>query len=121
LGSPVECALQQSCIIDTFNSNHILEKLGYADDLAEEFESLLQINRENSPNQAARIKIIKTHFSEGFTTQPFVGMDLNVLPYAMAWMGRDDKFHSHFYAFLRSVASLFENSPDKGNKRKRSK
>ena len=98
--------------MSTYNSNHTLEKLGYGfSPLPEEFESLLQINRENSPSQAARLKIIKTHFNEGFVTQPFVDMDLNVLPYAMAWMGREGRtgeVNNHFYGFIKSISSLFE-------------
>ena len=81
--------------------------------MPEEFELLLQINRENSPSQAAQLKIIKTHFNEGFITQPLVGMDLNVLPYAMAWMGRDGRageVNGHYFCFIKSIASLFENA-----------
>ena len=104
-------------IMDTYNSNHILEKLGCEDaevdvPLPEEVESLLQINRESSPSQAARLKIIKTHFNGGFVTQTFVGMDLNVLPHAMAWMGRDGRagdVDGHYFRFIKSISSLFEN------------
>ena len=87
--------------------------MGYGDDLPEEFQSLLKTNRENSPSQAARLKIIKTHFSGGFITQPFVGMDLNMLPRAMAWMGRAARageVDGHYFSFIRSIASLFENA-----------
>ena len=88
-----------------------------------EFESLLQINKENTPSQAARLKIIKTHFKEGFNTHPFVDIDLNLLPHAMTWMIRDSvsEVNGRFYGFIRSISSLFENAHahDRRNKRKR--
>ena len=52
--------------------------------------SALQMNQCNSNIQAARQKIIKCHFSfSDFSIQPFVDMDLEVLPHVVAWMGRD--------------------------------
>ena len=100
--------------MSTYNSNHFLQKVGHEhyDYLPEELESLLQIHRENSPSQAARLKIIKTHFKDGFITQPFVDMDLNMLPHAMAWMGRDGRageVDRHYFSFIKSISSLFEN------------
>jgi len=54
----------KSSIISTFNSNHTLERIcGGMVFVPEELTSLLRINRENSVSQAARLKIIKTHFS----------------------------------------------------------
>ena len=102
---PQSVLCNSDSIIDTFNSNHTFEGLGAR--LPEEFESLLQINRENSPSQAARLKIIKTHFNVGFITQPFVGMDLNVLSHAMAWMGRAGGVDGHYFSFIKSMSSLF--------------
>ena len=85
--------------------------------------SLLQINKEHTPTQAARLKIIKAHFKEGFNTHPFVDMDLNLLPHAMTWMVRDSmsEVDGRFYGFIRSISSLFENAHahDTTNKRKR--
>ena len=50
----------------------------------------MQLNRENSKSQSARLKIIKTHFSGSkINLQFFVAMELQVLPHAIAWMGRD--------------------------------
>ena len=110
---PLSVLCNTNSIMDTIGSNHALEKVGCNfSPLADEFESLLQINREKSPSQASRLKISKAHFKGGFITQPFVGMDLNVLPHAMAWMGRDGEVSNHFYGFIRSMASLFENAPD---------
>ena len=111
-----------SSIMDTHCSNHTLQRLTDADDddvrLPEDVRSLLQINQENSKRQAARLKIITTHFPEGFV-QPFISMDLNVLPHAIAWMGRYDgaanEVNEHFYGFLRSMPLLFDVEVHKTN------
>ena len=53
-------------ILSTYHSNHSLEKLCHTineSSLPQDLRSLLRINREKSNSQAARIKIIKTHFS----------------------------------------------------------
>mmetsp|Transcript_38962 Transcript_38962/g.70190 ORF Transcript_38962/g.70190 Transcript_38962/m.70190 type:complete len:580 (+) Transcript_38962:354-2093(+) len=115
-----------SSIMDTFLSNHTLEFLRSEyhifnfNDLPIDLRSLLRINRENSKSQSARIKIIKTHFSGSkINLQPFVAMELQVLPHAIAWMGRDgiddnDEIttetngRSLLYQFLRGIPSLFE-------------
>jgi len=55
-----------SSILNTFNSNHTLEKIcgEYKErSLPNDLSSLLRLNRENSVSEAARLKIIKTHFS----------------------------------------------------------
>ena len=80
--------------MDTFCSNHTLQELsGYYDysenRLPEDLSSLLQLNRENSKSQSARLKIIKTHFSgDNINLQPFADMKLKVVPHVIAWMGR---------------------------------
>ena len=75
-------------ILSTFHSNHSLEKLSWTNHeryLPEKLMSLLRINKENSNNQAARIKIIKTHFSgSNINTQIFARMEVNVLPTVIA-------------------------------------
>ena len=102
-----------SSIMDTYDSNHTLQRLseGLERLLPEDVRSMLQLNRANTPSQAARLKIIRTHFTEGFVAQPFIDMELNVLPNAIAWMGRDDgagEVNEHFYGFLRNMPSLFD-------------
>jgi len=109
-----------SSIVSTFRSNHTLQKLCgemYEDHeclVPEDVASLLRLNRKNSKSQAARLKIIKSHFREGFTVQPFVDTDWNmdraVLPHAIAWMSRSAEsggVDDHFFGFLRSTASWF--------------
>ena len=38
----------------------------------------------------------------------FVDMDLGVMPFAIAWIGQDDKGHSALYQLFRSLPGLFE-------------
>jgi hypothetical protein len=107
-----------SSIMSTYNSNHILcvlspehypryyQRCPLPIDLA----SVLQINRENSVSQAARLKIIKTHFSgSNINTTPFTVMELKVLPNAISWMGREcgiSEISDLLFAFVRSMPLL---------------
>jgi hypothetical protein len=100
--------------MSTYNSNHILSKLsqeGYPiSPLPIDLASSLQINRENSVSQAARLKIIKTHFSgSNINTAPFTVMESKVLPTAISWMGRDcgiSEISDLLFVFVRSMPSL---------------
>jgi hypothetical protein len=124
-------------ILSTFNSNHSLEKIildifAYDDDddddeeeeeyededeqlmakLPIELKTLLQINKENNKSQAARLKIINTHFSgNDINMEPFMKMDVNVRPHAIAWMAKD----MHVYQFLRAMPLLLEKVEDEGH------
>ena len=99
-----------SSILGTYNSNHTLEKLCREDfdsALPANIMSLLRINRESSKIQAARIKIINTHFSGTcMNTQVLTDMELNVIPIAIGWMGRDGGSNGFLFALLRSMPSL---------------
>ncbi|KAL7552317.1 hypothetical protein ACHAWF_015547 [Thalassiosira exigua] len=84
-----------SSIMGTYHSNHTLQNIDFnregreLPNLTEDLRTMLNINKNcNSKIEAARLKIIRTHFSEGFNTYPFVGMPLKVLPHTIAWMGR---------------------------------
>jgi hypothetical protein len=102
-----------SSILNTFNSNHTLEKIcgEYKErSLPNDLSSLLRLNRESSVSQAARLKIIKSHFS-GYeiNMQPFMEMNLNVRPHAIAsWMAKD----MQLYELLRAMPSLLEQFED---------
>lgn len=103
----------KSSILGTYQSNHTLERLCSDDSeswLPVELTYVLQINRENSKSQIARLKIIKTHFSGiDINTLPFTDMGLEVLPNAIAWMGQDcghDKVSDVLFALLRNMPSL---------------
>ena len=114
-----------SGIMNTYNSNHTLEKLcgkfRQKTLLSEDLITMLRINKENSVNQAALIKIIGTHFSgSNINTQIFSRMDLGVRPTAIAWMGWDDEnsgISDVLSAFLRSQP-LVCNTKGKSKKRK---
>jgi Ran GTPase-activating protein (RanGAP) involved in mRNA processing and transport len=109
----VQMLCDNSTILSTYQSNHTLERLSgddlygncYESDLPVDVLSLLQINRENSVSQAARLKIINTHFSGvEINMLPFVEMNLSVRPRAVAWMAKD----MHLYDLLRAMPSLLE-------------
>ena len=70
----------KSSIDETFNSNHTLQCIVDPDNnnnganesqLPPDLITLLQLNRENSPTEAARRKILQVHFSGNFNMQPF--------------------------------------------------
>lgn len=100
----------KASIMDTYLSNHILQII--SDDYDEAFlpgdlVSLLKLNRENNASQAARLKIIQTHFrGPEINMQPFINLDLSVKPLAIAWMVRDN----NGYPLLRALPSLLEMS-----------
>ena len=108
----------KSSIGSTFTSNHTLEKLCQKSDdslLPENLKLLLRVNSEYTESQAARLKIIKTHFRGRKVNQmkPFTQMDLSVRPHAIAWMARDDInwYNINVYRFLRAMPSLLEVVP----------
>jgi hypothetical protein len=117
-----------SSILSTYDSNHTLEECTGIDEFdlpSEDLTSLLKINKENSNSQAARIKIIKTHFSGSkIKTQAFTSMEIGVLPAAIAWMGRDDESSeimigsgiNILFSFLKSTPLVCES---KSNCKKR--
>jgi hypothetical protein len=79
----------KSSILSTYNSNHTLTALlnKCTVQLPNELKDLLAINKENSVSQAARLKIIKTHFSgRQINMQPFTDMDVSVRAHVLAWM-----------------------------------
>ena len=96
----------ESSITATFNSNHTLQYVHWLP-VPSEIPALLQLNRENTRFEAARRKIIKVHFSGGdISMQPFIDMNLKVLPHAVAWMARDEYGSSLLYRFVRD-STLF--------------
>jgi Ran GTPase-activating protein (RanGAP) involved in mRNA processing and transport len=102
-----------SSILNTFNSNHTLEIISeesgeydeFDESIGNEILALLKINRECSVSEAARLKIINTHFSGSeINMQPFLEMNLSVRPHAIAWMAKD----MLVYEFLRAMPSVLE-------------
>ena len=145
----VKILCNTTSIMSTYNSNHTLERLSdpcdycssYEDGywMPEEVRSLLVINQDSN-RQAARLKIIQTHFSGSeINVQPFVDIfeeNQSVIPHAMAWIVRDDERGVEYlydeelwllvnrdglnilYQFLRSMPGLLEGT-DKSQSRKR--
>jgi hypothetical protein len=98
-----------SSIMSTYNSNHILSELSHYLSTPQPIDlaSALQINRDYSVSHAARLKIIKTHFSgSNINTTPFAVMELKVLPTAISWMGQDCGISNLLFAFVRSMPLL---------------
>jgi hypothetical protein len=110
---------ETSTILSTFNSNHTLQRIGFLL-VCEDIELLLTINREYSVSQAARIKIINSHFSgSDINTQVFTDMKLNILPTAMSWMGQDNRSNGGMnlmFQFLRREPLICDT---KGTSKKR--
>ena len=90
-------------IMSTFQFNYTLRTLEnkrYRPSLNwEDINTVLCLNRESSKSKEACLKTTRTHFCKGFLLPPFVDMDLEVLPRAIAWVGRhiaggphDDRF-----------------------------
>ena len=100
-----------SSIMSTYQSNHTLKKIcdrySLNNNVPEDLRFLLQLNEKNTVSQAARLKIIKTHFSGSeINMQSFMNMDVCVRPHAIAWMVRDkNAFH-----LLRALPMLLENN-----------
>lgn len=100
-----------SSIMDTYQSNHTLERLGYkSHNLPEGLASLLELNKENSESHVRCIKILKTHFSGSDNNlMPLTAMKLNIVPHAIAWMANDDTIGSNeLTAYGMSVMLMFQ-------------
>ena len=81
----------KTSIMDTYNSNHTLYDVFYGDDNDhKEVNSYLDLNENKDKAEVARQKILQTHFSSSITSklQEFLDMELQVLPAAIAWIGR---------------------------------
>ena len=134
--SPILC--DSASIVQTYHSNHTLEKLFNDDRLRifttnrerkfpEDIRSLLQLNEDNKRSEAARLKIIHSHFSHfsgrDMNLLPFTGMEMNVIPHAIAWMGRDDcrsnEISAILFSRIRSMPLLCCDTRVKSKKREK--
>jgi len=100
----------EATIIDTYNSNHTLQRITNSSrySLPGKLDHLLRINQECTPVEAARRKIIQVHFSGNISMQPFVDMDCEVFPHVIAWMARDRYGRSLVYQFLRNFTFMLD-------------
>ena len=130
-GALTKALCDMSSIEATYTSNHTLHCVSGEDDDDDDdddipfaLEGLLYINKYNTESEAARQKIIKYHMlkDDGIDVGVFIGMELNKLPSAVSWMGRerDDIGLSVLYQLCKSLPCLFEsNLKVAGLKRKR--
>jgi len=120
----------KTSIMETYNSNHTLHRLGDKDyyDVAEfpdDLVLLLELNENEDKTEVARQKILQTHFSGSDTTskmQVLLGMELEMIPAAIAWMGRPTHNDwkgtnvsglSAMFNLMRRLPDLFDSSPQK--------
>ena len=78
----------KSSVINTFESNHSLEFLDISPS-ASDLSFYLDLNKNNNRADAARKKIIKTHLSGEMVVKSFLGLKIEVLPYAILWIGKE--------------------------------
>ena len=73
-------------------------------------DSYLELNKSgDDKTEVARQKIIQYYFDNGDRNiQEIVDMELNELPHAIEWSGRNEAGLSLLYRLLRSVPFLFE-------------
>ena len=81
----------ETSIMNTYHSNHILNDV--YDDFPDDLVSLLKLNKNEDKTEVARQKILQTHFSgsgddDTSRMQEFLDMELEMMPAAIAWMGR---------------------------------
>ena len=117
----------RSSIEATFSSNHVLSQIGDKDFnfITGDLDPLLKENRNNTPEDSARLKILRCHIlaEDGPNIDAFIGMKCNVMSRAIAWAGRDDEGFRVLYQILRSMPSLLRMNAEgacTGLKRKRS-
>jgi hypothetical protein len=113
-GALINSLCNKTSIMSTYHSNHTLQKIcceSVVKTMPNELTYLLNINKFNNRSQAARLKIIKTHFSgPTINMQPFGEMDVQVRPHAIAWMAKED----NLYQYLRTMPLLLEKFVKKG-------
>ena len=114
-----------------YTSNHTLQQIyaGYYyndDGPKDHLVSLLELNQNGNKHEVARQKLIRYYFSNDdggiVKVEDFVDMELEVLPYAIAWVGRDDTGHSLLYKLFQTMPTLFDTDSKAkaaGEKRKR--
>ena len=100
-----------------YTSNHKLQQF-YAGMFSENerpkdhLVSLLELNQNDNKQEVARQKLIRYYFSNDdggiIKVEEFVDIELEVLPHAIAWAGRDDTGHSLLYKLFQTMPTLFD-------------
>jgi hypothetical protein len=124
----INLLFNQSSINGVFNSNHLLEQLWPSpktstydiedpiqdllpQGLPQDLELLLKINRDYSVGQAARLKILMSHYSdENIKFQPFTGMHSSLLPFAWPGWARGVTYHTRTHILMIMVTIYCINS-----------
>jgi len=71
--------------------------------------SYLELNKNDNKFEVARQKIIQQHFLRGdnINIDEFLDMDVEVLPRAIAWIGRDATGQSLLFKLVQSMPTCF--------------
>ena len=120
MGIITDILYNRSSIIDTYQSNHTLEKICEYDVsiVSNEVRSLLELNRNNTASVAARLKVLKAHFSDG-NINPFIDMNCKVYPQAISWMAKDRQGLPLLFNFVRSMEVSFDSNVARSMSRRR--
>jgi len=114
----------KTSILDTYNSNHTLKYVSdyYSDEIRAKLLPYLELNDNKDKAEVARQKILQTHFSSEDDLQEFLGMELEMMPAAIAWIGRPLPIGwigknvsglSTMYNLTRMAPDLFDSSAQK--------
>ena len=95
-----------STIMDTFNSNHTIEKVVNSESQPKAIKSHLELNQQKNKFDVARQKNIMIHFNGNIDMQHFIDMELEVLPRAIAWVAGGGA--SFFYQFICNMPLFFD-------------
>jgi len=111
----------KASIMNTYNSNHTLNYV-YCEYLSDDIRLHLKLNENKDKVEVARQKILQTLLSSGDTSkmQELLDMELEVMPTAIAWIGRPLSIGwegeqvsglSAMYNLTRRLPDLFDSSP----------
>jgi len=114
----------KTSIVDTYNSNHTLHYAGRHNDmnLPDDLLSYLEVNKNKDKAEVARQKILQSHFSTVDNLQEFLDMELEIMPIAIAWIGRPVAIHwsgmnmsglSTMYDLMKRLPDLFDSGAAK--------
>lgn len=97
----------KSSIMDTYTSNHTLQKLGML--RPADLVLPLKLNTNSDKKAVARQKIILAHFhGSDINVHVFHEMNTGLWPHAFAWAGRDGTGRSLAYMLVRTMPTLVE-------------
>ena len=98
----------------TFRSNHTLNEISMnATAPPSSIRALLRMNSNANEFEVARQKILQHHFNNGGCIQGLVDMDWQILPYALAWAGRDHKGSTLLYRTIKNMPGLVDRDSTK--------